>query len=515
MSIPPHYLRIVCLLLSATACLWSQAATDARPRRWLKQHPRLLFTAAEQRQLQQAIPAQPQAARLADYICQEADRFTTLPHREYQLDGGTLLLTSGHYCRRLGVLSLAWRLTGKRTYLEAVESCLRQVCAYPDWHPGHYLDTGVMATGVALAYDWLYDALSEEIRRMVRQSLYDKAITLALKEYQVGDSQSWAKRETNWNVVCNAGMVMAALAVAEEYPQEAATVLDEAARYLPNCLNHFSPDGVCYEGPNYWIFTNTYLSIYLKAVADNDLSTAFSISWRGGDIRPHGASGFALDLGESQALDSLVICTTDEYTLQPLKVDEGCYAYVSTDLVNWRVVTFLTAPRMTIDLRKAGPVRYLRFAPCPIRLTEVMGYRQGERVDRTRWRASNLFQPYGDAFTRTARSWSHSFRLDTIPEGSYLCIAVQGRHGVEGAWAACKVDGEYVGCPDRAPSFMANTWERRVQTSDHDYTYYLQLKPDMAGRTIETFVLAFDKEQAALQPEVWVTCYPIPFRAIP
>ena len=54
-----------------------------------------------------------------------------------------------------------------------------------------------------------------------------------------------------------------------------------------------------------------------------------------------------------------------------------------------------------------------------------------------------------------------------------------------------------------------------TQTSDHDYTYYLPLTPDMAGRTIETFVLAFDKEQAALQPEVWVTCYPIPFRAIP
>ena len=244
---------------------------------------------------------------------------------------------------------------------------------------------------------------------------------------------------------------------------------------------------------------------------DGDPSTAFSIAWRGGDIRPHGASGFSLDLGEPLALDSLVLTTTDEYTLQPLKVDEGCYAYVSTDLVNWRSVTFLTAPRMTIDLRQTGPVRYLRFAPCPIRLTEVTGYRDGKQMDCARWRASNLFQPYGEAFTRTARSWSHSFRLDTIPEGSYLCIAVQGRHGVEGAWAACKVDGAYVGCPDRAPSFMANTWERRVQTSDHDYTYYLPLTPEMAGRTIETFVLAFDSQQADLHPQVWVTCYPIPF----
>lgn len=158
MSMSLHQLRVACLLLSATVCLLSQAATDARPRRWLKQHPRLLFTAARQRQVQQTIRTDTLAARFSDYLCREADRYTTLPHREYRLEGGTLLLTSGHYCRRLGVLSLAWRLTGRRTYLEAVAQCLRHVCAYPDWHPGHYLDTGVMATGVALAYDWLYDA---------------------------------------------------------------------------------------------------------------------------------------------------------------------------------------------------------------------------------------------------------------------------------------------------------------------------------------------------------------------
>ena len=39
---------------------------------------------------------------------------------------------------------------------------------------------------------------------------------------------------------------------------------------MPNCLKHFAPDGVCYEGPAYWQYTASYLALYLKAVADND-----------------------------------------------------------------------------------------------------------------------------------------------------------------------------------------------------------------------------------------------------
>ena len=64
-------------------------------------------------------------------------------------------------------------------------------------------------------------------------------------------------------------MVLGALAVAEDYPQETGIILENAARYMPNCLKLFAPDGVCYEGPAYWGYTNRYLSMYLKAVTDN------------------------------------------------------------------------------------------------------------------------------------------------------------------------------------------------------------------------------------------------------
>ena len=56
---------------------------------------------------------------------------------------------------------------------------------------------------------------------------------------------------------------------------------------------------------------------------------------------------------------------------------------------------------------------------------------------------------------------------------------------------------------------MSNTWECPVRRTSHDYTYYLPLTPDMSGKTIQAWALAFGTQQ--LQPEVWVTAYPIPF----
>ena len=242
-----------------------------------------------------------------------------------------------------------------------------------------------------------------------------------------------------------------------------------------------------------------------KNLFDNDPASCFSLAWRGGDPRPHGISAFTLDLGEEEALDSLVITTPDEYSLQPLKIEEGTVAQVSADLKSWRQVVFVARPHAVISFAHMGPVRYLEFLPCPIRLAEVTGYKNGKVIDRSLWRASNLFLPYGTEYTKAAQTWKSSFTLSHIYKGAYLCIAVNGKHGCEGAWAACKIDGKLVGCPDRAPSYPANTWERRVQERDANYTYYLPLTPEMAGKQIEVVVMAFNKKETDLKPEVWLT----------
>lgn len=239
--------------------------------RFLSNHPRLLFTGAEETAVKQLIQNDPLAGELAEFLKAKADTLTITPQKPYLKDKyGNILWTSRAYVNRLGTLALAYRIYGERKYLDAANEALLWVCNYPDWDPSHYLDTAEMATAVAIAYDWLYDTLPVSTKELVKKCLYERAIVRVLREYEKGGSGSWAKRETNWNVVCNTGMVIAALGIAEDYPEETAVILDNAAKYMPNCLKHFAPDGVCYEGPAYWQYTASYLALYLKAVADND-----------------------------------------------------------------------------------------------------------------------------------------------------------------------------------------------------------------------------------------------------
>ncbi len=262
--------RLLPLLLLPVA-VW--ATETASP--WMAGHPRLLFTKAEEPAVRALAARDPLARRLAEYLRAEADRYAAAPQEPYALDGnGALLWTSRRYVRRLGTLALMYRMTGEKAYLEAADAALRHVCAFRDWHPAHFLDTAEMTAAVAIAYDWLHDALPEETKARARRAICEKGLRHALDEYARGGPNGWARRDTNWNVVCNGGMVLGALAVAEDCPQEARTVLAQAARHMPNCLRHFAPDGVCYEGPAYWGYTHRYLAMYLKAVRDNGGDTA-------------------------------------------------------------------------------------------------------------------------------------------------------------------------------------------------------------------------------------------------
>ena len=111
---------------------------------------------------------------------------------------------------------------------------------------------------------------------------------------------------------------------------------------------------------------------------------------------------------------------------------------------------------MHFDFSDITSFRYLTFAPTPFRIAEIIGYCDGKQVDRSSWRASNLYSQYVDAWNLkfyAKKAWYRCFTLNNIPENSYLSIAINGKHGVEGAYAALKVNGKYVGCPDRSPSF--------------------------------------------------------------
>lgn len=219
---------------------------------------------------------------------------------------------------------------------------------------------------------------------------------------------------------------------------------------------------------------------------------------------------FRLDIGEVTPVDHLILKTGDIFSLQPLLEDEGNYVEISTDLKNWETLTYLADKVMQIDIGK--PVRYFRFRNFPSRFVEIEGYTGGQELDSDKWRASNLFAYPGELTCR--KVWKAEFILDEIAPGSYLCVALNGSHGVEGAYAAATVDGKLRGAPDRAQSYPSNTWEYVNSRTDKNYTYYIPVSQQDAGKTIEVYVLGFDKDRLDFEPEVYITANPVPYEKL-
>jgi hypothetical protein len=239
---------------------------------------------------------------------------------------------------------------------------------------------------------------------------------------------------------------------------------------------------------------------------DGDPGTGFWPSRKYNIDQRVGGGCLRLDLGEVTDIDQMVLRVPDEYSLQPLLREEGNFVEVSTDLRRWGQLTYLAGKKMVISF--PGPVRFLRFRSSADRITEIEGYKDGRPLPREGWRASNLFaHPRALA---PLRAWRARITLDEWVKGSVLCIAVEGEHGEEGAYAALKVGDRLVGCPDRAPSYPSNTWEYVNARRDRNYTYYAPVTRELIGESVEVYVLSYGKAEAELRPEVWITAYPPP-----
>lgn len=247
--------------------------------------------------------------------------------------------------------------------------------------------------------------------------------------------------------------------------------------------------------------------IWDKNLFDGSMETAFWQSKKYNRDQTIKGGCFRLDLGKITDIDKLVIKVGDIFSLQPLLEGEGNYVEVSTDLKNWETLTYLAGKEMEIHFNKS--VRYLRFKYFPSCIREIEGYKNGEALPMETWRASNLFAHPGKL--EHQKTWKSEFVLDEIAPNSYLCVAINGEHGVEGAYAAALVDGQLRGAPDRAQSFPSNTWEYVNSRSEKNYTYYIPVNESDLGKTIEIFVLGFDENHLDFKPEVWIAAYPVSY----
>ena len=82
--------------------------------------------------------------------------------------------------------------------------------------------------------------------------------------------------DTNFNAVVNGGLVAAAMAYADVYPEECFDAASKAIQSLGYMLPGFEPSGEWKEGPNYWDYTTAYLANMVSAL-DTACGTDYGI----------------------------------------------------------------------------------------------------------------------------------------------------------------------------------------------------------------------------------------------
>jgi hypothetical protein len=225
---------------------------------------------------------------------------------------------------------------------------------------------------------------------------------------------------------------------------------------------------------------------------------------------------FRLDFGRPLHMDRIVLRIRDRQAadISPDldRFAEDAAAEVSADLETWLPLAPSWGGKGTIAVLKVprdSAVRYLRIRGAPRRLSEVEAYIGDRALERTGWRASNLFRAYSQ--NPAVAAWRLRFTPEEVCRNAVLAVALSGTHGNEGAYAALRVDGRPVGAPDRAVSFPSNTWEYYNAEQDHDYTYYFPLSESIAGKTIDIIVLILRGGTNGIKPEAWITAYPPPW----
>jgi hypothetical protein len=245
---------------------------------------------------------------------------------------------------------------------------------------------------------------------------------------------------------------------------------------------------------------------------DGDPATCFHVTSRRRPNPPGTAEPLVrIDFGETIRPDRIELTIPDQYSLVSLVEGEGgSVAQVSADLKTWTDIPFIHGESCEIIVPKGTVLRYLRIPKFPCRIAEANAYAGGRKLPRTQWRASNLFNAVKDM--KFTKAWTGKVRVEEMVHGTYLCVALNGRHGVEGAYAALRCgNGAYIGAPDRATSYPCNPWEGASCKRDSNYTYYFPVTPEMIGKDLEVVVLGSKDAGDKLCAEVWQTAPSTPF----
>ncbi len=236
-------------------------------------HPRLLFPAARTAELRAMAAADPLLAELIDVVREQAILGLAEPIIQRRLDDPADPERRMKDERRAAMyrifnMGVTYRLTEDPALAgqmaDRIKAELLAAANFTDWYPSHFLNIGEMSALMAVGYDWIHERLTPTERATIVAGIRRNGLLQGKTAYE--GNHGWTRSTNNWNQVCNSGLLLAALAVAEDEPALAEEIAGRAINSIQSSMVNFNPDGAWEEGPTYWAYGTTYNALMFAAL---------------------------------------------------------------------------------------------------------------------------------------------------------------------------------------------------------------------------------------------------------
>lgn len=244
------------------------------------EHPYLFFSKNDLPEIRNRLTKEPFLTRWKIFEQNANKVLQTSPH--YYKPESSDVGNSRKYLENAGKTAFAYIVTNEEKYAKrAIEEAMAMVKgtipsengepgwynpAHRDWNKGADLNTAEICYGLAMVYDWCYDALTVKERTKIKDALLEKGIQQYLNSIERENPDFWVGNPvSNWAGVVNGGVGLAALAIYNE-SEMARKVVEYTRKYIPEFLDHvFLKDGGGHEGIMYARYGELFALYFMMA----------------------------------------------------------------------------------------------------------------------------------------------------------------------------------------------------------------------------------------------------------